>query len=143
MESVEIPELGRASILTLMLKQVLDRNLQDPLKAQAMKNRVLTVRVRARSMKTTLFFEANRVRAEDGSHGKPDLEITGELPILLSLALGESPIRAFLTRRMRVRLRSWRAWIHAPRMISLMQLDRTASKARLLAGRGREQGGSP
>ena len=30
MEAVEVPELGRASILTLMVKQILDRNLRTP-----------------------------------------------------------------------------------------------------------------
>ena len=37
MESVEVAERGLASIVTLMLKQVLDRNLQDPRKRHVMK----------------------------------------------------------------------------------------------------------
>ena len=131
MESVEVAELGRTSILTLMLKQVLDRSLQDPSKSRAMQNRVLTVRVRARRMKTTLFFEANRVRAEDGTHGRPDLEIAGELPALLSVALGASAVRAFLARRLRVRVRSWRGWVHVPRLIAVMQLGKPPSYLRL------------
>ena len=40
MESVEVIEPGRSSILTLMLKQILDRNLQDPRKARLMQGRV-------------------------------------------------------------------------------------------------------
>ena len=140
MESVEVAELGRTSLLTLMLKQVLDRNLQDPYKSRAMRNRVLTVRVRARRMKTTLFFEANRVRAEDGTHGRPDLEIAGELPALLSLALGASAARAFLARRLRVRLKSWRGWVYVPRLMPVMQLGKPPSYLRLLVRRGRRKG---
>ncbi len=140
MESVEVAEPGTTSLLTLMLKQILDRNLQDPRKAHAMRNRVLTVRVRARRMKTTVFFEANRVRAEDGSHGRPDLEIAGELPALLSLALGAGAVRALLARRLRVRLRSWRGWLHVPRLIPVMQLGKPPSYFRLLARGGRKKG---
>jgi hypothetical protein len=143
MESVEVVELGRASILTLMLKQIVERNLQDPRKSQAMRDRVLTVRVRSRKMKTTLFFEANRVRAEDGAHGRPDLEIAGELPALLSVALGESPMRAFLGRRLRIRLRSWKAWVYAPRFMRVMQLGRSPSYLRLSSRKGRGKGGTP
>jgi len=140
MESVEVAEPGRTSILTLMLKQILDLNLKDPRKARAMRNRVLTVRVRARRMKTTLFFEGNRVRAEDGSHGRPDLEIAGELPALLSLALGASAVRALLARRLRVRLRSWRGCRQVPRLIPVMQLGKPPSYFGLLVRRGREKG---
>lgn len=143
MESVEVVELGESSILTLMLKQILDRNLQDLQKSRVMQDRVLTVRVRAREMKTTLFFEANRVRAEDGEHGRPDVEIAGELPVLLSLALGASPLRAVLRRGLRVRLRRWRGWLYGLRLILMMQLGSPPAYLRLLARKGREKGGGP
>lgn len=143
MESVEVVELGESSILTLMLKQILDRNLQDLQKSRVMQDRVLTVRVRARQMKTTLFFEANRVRAEDGEHGRPDIEIAGDLSVLLSLVLGASPLRAVLARRLRVRLRRWKGWLHGLRLIPMMQLGRPPAYLRLLARKGREKGESP
>ena len=122
METVEVLEPGRASLLTLMLKQLLDRNLKDPRKSQAMQGRVLTVCVRARRMETTLFFEGDRIRAEDGAHGRPDLEVAGELHALLSVSLGAGPVRAVLARRLRVRPRSWRGWVHARRLMSLLRL---------------------
>jgi hypothetical protein len=122
MEPVEIPEPGRASLLTLMLKQLLDRNLKDPRKSEAMQGRVFSACVRARRMETTLFFEAGRIRVEDGAHGRPDLEVTGELPALLSMALGTSPVRAVLARRVRVRPRSWKGWVHAPRLMFVLRL---------------------
>ncbi len=143
MESVEVVELGRMSLLTLMLKQVLDRNLQDPRKSRAMLDRVLTVRLRTRKMETTLFFEANRVRAEDGAHGRPDLEVAGELPALLSVALGASPVRAILARKLRVWPRSWKGWVNAPRLMFLVQLERRPSSLGLPARKGEEKGESP
>ena len=142
MGSVEVPELGRASILTLMLKQVLDRSLQDPSNSRVMRNRVLTMRVRARRMKTTLFFEANRVRAEDGAHGRPDIEIAGELRALVSIALGASALRAFLAGRIRIRMRSWRGWVYAPRLIALMQSGKSPSYLGRFVRKGPEKGGS-
>ena len=143
MESVEVVEIGESSILTLMLKQILDRNLQDLQKSRVMQDRVLTVRIRARQMKTTLFFEANRIRAEDGEHGQPDIEIAGDLSVLLSLALGSSPLRAVLARRLRVRLRRWKGWLYGRHLILMMQLARPPTYLRLLARKGREQGESP
>jgi hypothetical protein len=143
MESVEVVELGKTSILTLVLKQILDRNLQDPRKSGVMRDRVLTVRVRARQMRTTLFFEANRVRAEDGAHGRPDIEIVGDMSVLLSISLGASPVRAVLARRMRVRPMGWKGLACGPRLMMMMQLAGPPICLRLLARRGREKGESP
>jgi hypothetical protein len=143
MESVEVFELGKTSILTLMLKQILDRNLQDPRKSGVMKGRVLTVHVRARQMRTTLFFEANRVRAEDGAHGRPDIEIVGDMSVLLSISLGASPVRAVLARRMRVRPMGWKGLAYGLRLKLMMQLAGPPICLRLLARRGREKGESP
>ena len=143
MESVEVVELGKTSILTLMLKQILDRNLQDPEKSGVMQGSVLTVRVRARQMQTTLFFEENRVRAEDGAHGRPDIEIAGDMPVLLSISLGASPVRAVLARRMRVRPMRWKGLAYGLRLMMMMQLTRPPVCLRLLARRGRKKGESP
>ena len=142
MESVEVGELGKTSILTLMLKQILDRNLQDPEKSGVMQGRVLTVCVRARQMQTTLFFEANRVRAEDGAHGRPDIEIAGDMPVLLSVSLGASPVRAVLARRMRIRPMRWKGLAYGLRLMLMMQLTRPPVCLRLLARRGRKKGES-
>jgi ubiquinone biosynthesis protein UbiJ len=122
MKPVEVLEPGKASLLTLMLKQLLDRNLNDPGKSRAMQGKVLTVCVRSRRMETTLHFEAGRIRAEDGYHGRPDLEVAGELPALLSVALGASPVQAVLARRLRVRPRSRRGWVHARRLMCVLRL---------------------
>ena len=143
MEPVEVVELGENSILTLVLKQILDRNLQDMQKSRLMQDRVLTVRIRARQMKTTLFFEASRVRAEDGEHGRPDIEIAGDLSVLLSVALGASPLRAVLSRRLRVRLKRWRGCLYGLRLILMMQLGRPPAYLRLLVPKGREKGEGP
>lgn len=140
MERVELAEPGRASLLTLMLKQILERNLQDPRKSRAMRGRVLTVRVRTRRMKTTLFFENGRVRAEDGAHGRPDLEMAGEPSALFSVALGASLLRALVARRVQVRLRNWRGWTCALRLIPLLQVGGPPADLRLFA---RGKGGPP
>ena len=143
MESVEVVEPGKTSILTLLLKQILDQNLRDPRRARVMQDRVLTVRVRAREMETTLFFEADRVRAEDGAHGRPDVEIAGTLPALLSIALGASPVRAALGRRMRIRPMRWKGWVYGLRLMRVMRLGRSASPVGLLTPRGPEEGEGP
>lgn len=122
MESVEVQEPGGTSLLTLMLKRLLDRSLQDPRMSRVMASRVLTVRVRTRKMATTLFFESDRILAEDGNRGRPDLEISGDLPSLLSLALGANPVRAVLARRLRVRPRSLRGWVYAPKLMRILRL---------------------
>ncbi len=140
MERVELAEPGRASLLTLMLKQILERSLQDPRKSQAMRGRSLTVRVRSRRMKTTLFFEEGRVRAEDGAHGRPDLEIAGEPAALFSVALGAGLLRSLLARRIEVRLTSRRGWICAFRMIPLLRVGGAPADRGPLA---RRKGGLP
>lgn len=122
MESVEVAEPGKTSILTLMFKQILDQNLRDPRRSRVMRNRVLTVHVKSREMQTTLSFEADRVRAEDGAHGRPDIEIAGSVQVLLSLALGASPVRTVLARRMRIRPRRWKGWVHGLRLMRMMRL---------------------
>lgn len=143
MESVEVAELGRASILTLMLKQILDRNLLDPQKAGVMQGRVLTVHVRARDMRTTVFFEPARVRAEDGGHGRPDLVITGDMRSLLSLALGGGLLRALLGGGLRIRIRGWRGLWYGLRLTLLMQLGPPPAYLRWLTGARSERGESP
>jgi len=122
METVEVAEPGGVSIVTLMLKQILDRNLQDPRKRHLMKSRLLTVQVRVRGMLTTLFFEANRVRAEEGAHGRPDIELEGDMRTLLDVALGASPVAAIVRRRLRLRLKRFRGWVYGLRFLLLVQL---------------------
>ena len=144
MEAVEVLELGRASILTLMVKQILDRNLQDPKKRELMGNRILTVRIRVRRMLTTLFFEASRIRAEDGAHGRPNIEISGELQSLLSIALGVHPLKAILKRRLRVRLRGWRGRLYALRFLPVRQLSAPSRPhVRKRTGSGLQERGGP
>ncbi len=135
MQSVQIADAGRASIITLMLKQVLDRNLQDPRKRDVMKDRVLTVHVRVRNMRTTLCFDTDRVRAEEGAHGRADIELEGDMQSLLAVALGASPVRALIRRKIRLRLRRLRGWLYGLRLLLLMQLGRPPFYLRwLLAG---------
>jgi hypothetical protein len=141
MESVDVGECGRVSIVTLMLKQILDRNLRDPRKRNVMKNRVLTVQIRVRKMLTTLFFEADRIRAEEGAHGKPDMELEGDMPTLLSIALGGSPVRAVLRRKLRLRLRRFRGWWYGLRFLLLMQLGQPPVYLRWLMERERKPNG--
>jgi len=123
MVEVEVQDPGRSSILTLMVKQILDRSLASPAKSSLMRNRLLTVRIQVRNMTTSLFFEASRVRAEDGAHGRPDIEISGDMRSLLSIALGANPLRALLRRHLRIQLRGWKGWLHALRFLSLMRVD--------------------
>jgi hypothetical protein len=122
METVEVAELGKASIITLMIKQIMDRNLLDPRKRNLMRDRMLTVHVRVREMFTTVFFESTRIRAEDGVHGRPDIEIRGDMQTLLAIALGASPFRALWNRRLGFRPRRWRGLVYALRLLAMMQL---------------------
>ena len=135
MEAVEIAELGRVSVVTLMLKQVLDRNLQDPRKRNVMKNRMLVVQVRVREMVMTLFFEGTRVRAEEGARSKPDIEISGDMGALLSVALGGSPLLAVFRRKLKVRIRRLRGYFHILRLLLLMQLGKPPAYLRWLTGK--------
>lgn len=139
MESVEVTELGKSNIITLMIKQIMDRNLLDPRKRQVMMNRVLTVQIRVRQMLTTVFFESNRVRAEDGAHGSPDVEIQGDMQTLLDLALGASAFREILKRRLKVRPRRWRGWLYGLRLLVLMQLSYPPLLLRWLTGMKNKQ----
>ncbi len=121
MKSVEIAELGRVSIIALMLQQILNRNLQDPEKCNLMKNRVLILRVQVLQMLTTVFFESDRIRLEDGAHGRPDIEIAGDMQTLLSVVLGANPLRYIFNRQLRFRPRGWKGWFCAPRILLIMQ----------------------
>jgi len=142
MDAVQVSDSGGASIVTLMLKQVLDRNLQDPRKRNVMRSRQLTVHIRVRKMLTTLCFEVDRVRAEEGAHGRADIELEGDMPSLLAIAVGASPVRALLRRRIRIRLRRLRGWLYGPRLLLLMQMGRPPLYLRWLMAKGREPEGS-
>ncbi len=142
MDSVQVSDCGKVSIVTLMLKQVLDRNLQDPRKRNVMKNRMLTIHVRVRKMLTTLCFEADRVRAEEGAHGRPDIELEGDMQALLAIALGGSPVRALIQRKIRLRLKRFRGWLYGLRLLLLMQLGRPPIYLRWLMERQRKTDGS-
>ena len=134
MESVEVTELGRASIITLMVKQIMDRNLLDPLKGHVMRNRVLTVQIRVRQMLTTIFFESSRVRAEDGAHGKPDIEIQGDMQTLLALALGASAFREILGGRLKIRPKRLKGLLYGFHLLVLMQLSAPPTLFRWVTG---------
>jgi len=139
MDAVEVAELGRVSVATLMLKQVLDRNLQDPRKRNVMKNRMLIVQFRIREMLMTLFFEADRIRAEEGARSKPDIEISGDMGTLLSIALGASPLVALLRRKLKIRLKRLRGYLYVLRLLFLMQLGKPPYYLRWLAPRRPKQ----
>jgi hypothetical protein len=136
METVEVRESGKASIITLMIKQIMDRNLLDPQKRNLMRNRSLTVHIRVREMFTTVFFESTRVRAEDGVHGRPDIEIWGDMQSLLAIALGASPFRQLWKRRLGIRPRRWRGLLHGLRLLALMQLGPLPAYLRWLGKKG-------
>ena len=65
------------------------------------------------------------------------------MSVLLSVVLGASPLRAVLSRGLRVRLRRWKGWRHGLHLILMMQLGKPAPYLRLLLGKGREKGESP
>ena len=141
MESIEIAAPGKVNLAALMLRQILERNLQDPRKCRLMDNRVLTVRIQVLEMVTTLFFESSRIRMEDGSHGKPNIEISGDIQIMLDVALGASPIRSVLRRQLRFRPRGWKGWFWAPRFLLLMQLGPAPFYLKWLLGKPVSQRG--
>jgi len=102
------------------------------------------LRVGDRRMLTTLFFEASRIRAEDGAHGRPNIEISGELQSLLSIALGVHPLKAILKRRLRVRLRGWRGRLYALRFLPVRQLSAPSRPhVRKRTGSGLQERGGP
>ena len=136
METVEVADLGASSIVTLMLKQVLERNLADPEKCDLMKNRLLTVHVQVREMTATLSFESNRVRAENGAHGKADIVVAGDMKTLLAVAVGADPLGLIWKRKLRIRPKRWRGWIYGLRLVPLMQMGATPRYLKWLIKKG-------
>ncbi len=124
MKTVEVAELGRASILTLMLKQLVDQNLRDQEKVGLVLGRSFTAVFRAGRMFTTLVFEGDKVSAREGQGDAPDLEVAGDMRTLLDLGIGRNLIVPLITRRLKVRLHGLRGLGLILRILGLMRLGR-------------------
>jgi len=141
MRAIEVHEPGKVNILALMLQQILDRNLQDPRKCRLMENRTFTVRIQVKEMVSTLFFEVDRIRLEEGAHGKPDIEIAGSMQIMIDIVLGANPLRSILRRHLRFRPRGWKGWFLAPRLLLLLQLGPPPAYLKWYLGKDLSEGG--
>jgi hypothetical protein len=133
MDAVEVSDLGRSSILTLMIKQMLDQNLRDPEKVRLIRGRGFKAVFKASRMITTIVFEMGRVRIEEGRGPSPDLEIVGDIRTLLELGTGRNPLIPFIKRRLTLRFSRIHGLILTMRVLGLIRLGRLPLYLRALA----------
>ena len=103
-QTVEVSDPGRSSILTLMIGQILAKNLLDPSKQALIRGKTFTTVIRAGRMTTSLVVDRGAIRVLEGRQGNADLELSGSIRTLLGLAVGESLLKALLRRELSFRV---------------------------------------
>ncbi len=100
---VELSGPGRVPLLGLLLANLLERAIRRPGLAAKCRRIEGAVRVRAGRMSVYLVFQDGRILVTPSFEGRPRAELQGDLQTLAQVALGSSPVWAYLRGRIRVR----------------------------------------
>ena len=121
METVQVSEPGKSSILTLVLKQIIDRNLKDPRKRRIIQGRCFKVVFNAGRMYTTLNFDKKTINAMEGKTEEADFSVSGDIRTFVELGTGASPLLPLIKRKIRFCFKGWRGFIVGLRIIGLLR----------------------
>jgi hypothetical protein len=98
---IVIEDVQKMNLLGLMLANIMERNLTNPTKQQAIRQIQGDVVIRAGEMVITLRFENNTIHIFRGAVDRPRAAIHGSLDTLMRLSLGGGMIRPVLTSKLK------------------------------------------
>lgn len=97
---VEIDEPARANLMVLLMRGILERNLQDPDKAARASRLRGDIRVKAGRMTATLSFHGGGIILYSGvRERRPRAGVRGDMVTLLAVVTGQGVVGPFLRGR--------------------------------------------
>lgn len=92
----------KASIATLILKRIMERNLQDDKVLKKVQNLNADIFLKVGEMTSTLIFRKGDIEIREGKVSNSSSYIEGSLSDFISIALGKYPLMAFLKRKIKL-----------------------------------------
>lgn len=104
--TVATPPKGEASLLVLLLEEMLVDHLTNPALVAALDAAAPVVAVQGGTSTATLRFGGGRVELENGIADDAWLEVRGDVDAFLKMATLDDPVRPLVSGRVRLRPRS-------------------------------------
>lgn len=92
----------KANIMVLMLKKILERNLEEPSVCEKIKNLDSVIYLKAGKMSCVLIISYGKISLLDEINKKYDAKVEGNLKDFLGIALGKYPVVSFLKKKLKV-----------------------------------------
>lgn len=109
MPEVIVEDVGGLNLVALMIRELINRNLQDPNKIKLTEHLSCTLVVKGSRMATTVIFKNGKVFLKNGAAQKPTIYIEAGLGEFLNIGVGGSYITALITGRLKVRgIKLWK-----------------------------------
>lgn len=107
MSAIRVDRLDSMNLLGLFVRDLMERNLARPPAAARARRLRGRVALKAGRMAVTLCFHNGEVALERGADERANAAVEGSLAAFLRLGLGQNPLRAVLTRQVKVRGNLW------------------------------------
>lgn len=100
---VKVAREDEASIMVLMLKRIIQKNLKDEKVVENIKNLKVSIVIKVGRMRATLYFKEGEITLENGEIESPSAEIEGSLKSFLNIALGRNFVVPMIMRELKIR----------------------------------------
>lgn len=94
-------DISRASIMVLMLKRIMEKNLQNTEIKDKIKNINMSVVLKTGKMTCTVVFKDGEIEILNARIENPSCYIEGSLSDFLNIGLGRYPVVSFLKRKVK------------------------------------------
>lgn len=92
----------KANIMVLMLKRILEKNLQEVVIYEKIKNLDSVIFLKAGKMSCVLKISYGKISLLDEINGKYDAKVEGSLKDFLGIALGKYPVISFFKKKLKI-----------------------------------------
>ncbi len=109
MPEVIVEDVGALNLVALMIREIINKNLQNPNKLKLTKRLNCTLVLKASRMSMTVIFKNGEVFLRNGASPKPTVYIEADLGEFLNIGVGGSYIIPLITGKLKIRgIRLWK-----------------------------------
>ncbi len=102
MPEVKVENLGSLVLVGLIIREILNQNLERPENQQRIKKMNLNLVIQASRQVITLKIKQGEVSLANGADPEADVKVRGEINDFLDLALFKLPVKSFLKGKLRL-----------------------------------------
>jgi hypothetical protein len=110
MTEVKVDDLGSLCLVGLIIRQILNQNLEKPKNQDRIRRMNLNLVLQASSQVTSLKIKNGEVSLKNGADPEAEIRVKGGLNDFMDLALGRVPLRSVLTGRLMIGGKIYKAY---------------------------------